>query len=143
MNKKASETLMDNFVYLILLVIFISILGFYIWSQMNGASIYSDYYSKEITKIINTAKPGDTINLDVHKATEIAQKNDIPLSRSKELFTFNNPENEVCVKLSKGRKTCYHYFNDVDIINPEVKLGVPTNKLVFEIIEVQKDEEQI
>ncbi|MBI2451660.1 hypothetical protein HYV50_01115 [Candidatus Pacearchaeota archaeon] len=134
-NKKAqstSELLMDNAIYLILLVLFLSTMLFFIWDQMNGASLWAEYYSKEISKVINLAKAGDVITLDVQKATAIAKSNDI--KSFSEIFVFDNINNELCVKLSIGRKTCYSYFNNVDIIEPEINYG-PPNTLTFKIIE--------
>ena len=137
MNRKASETLWDNAIYFILAVIFFSGLMYYILNQKNGASIWEDYYAKEISRVINLAKPGDVITLDIHKATEIAQKN--KLSSNSEIFTFDNKNNEICVKLSLGRKKCYSYFNNVDIINQRIEFGVPINILKFDIWEKQNE----
>lgn len=136
MNKKASKILKDNLVYMILLLIFLVGMVVFVSSQMNGARVWSDYYAKETVKIINLAKPGDDITLDIHKATEIAIKNGVPTFS--EIITFDNPNNEVCYKLSKGRKTCYYFFNEVDVLNPEIKIGVPINLLEFEVAEVQR-----
>ena len=123
---------MDNTVFLLLLVLFIGGMSFYIWSNKNGASFWSDYYAKEITKVINLAEPGDIITLDVHKATKIAIKSDISDYQT-QTFSFNNENNEVCVKLAKGKQSCYQYFNNVDVINDKILPGAPINLLTFEI----------
>lgn len=136
MNRKASETLKDNVIYLILLIAFFSLMLLFISSQANGASAWSNYYAKELTKVINSASPGDEIILDVHKATEVARRNEV--QSFNEIFTFNNIEKEVCVKLSPGRTSCYSYFNDVDILDPRVNpasgTSGETNTLTFKII---------
>jgi hypothetical protein len=137
-QETGTETLWDNIIYLILLVLFLAPAFIFLMGQMNGASVWSDYYAKELTKIINLAEPGDQITINVHKATEIAQKKGLNFN---EIFDFDNPNNQVCVKLSPGKSACYHFFNDVDVIEPQVKLGTPENILIFEIKEVQKEDE--
>src|SRR3989344_1220414 len=131
MNKKASDIVMQNVLYVLIVIIFVAGIFFFVQNQQNGASIWEKYYAKEISRVINFAQSGDNITLDIHKATEIAQKN--KLSSFSEIFQFDNLNNEICVKLSLGRKTCYSYFNNVDITNVQLDLGVPINILRFEI----------
>jgi len=135
MNKKAqiAETLMSNVIYLILLAIFVVGMFAFIWQQSNNAAVWEEYYTKEITKIIDLAKPGDKVTLDVQKATEIALKNNVASLKS-DVFNFNNANNEVCIKLSQGRASCYKYFNDVDVIDRDVQLGIPENVLNFKVV---------
>src|SRR3989344_2704648 len=113
MDKKGTNVLLDNVVYVILAIIFFSMILYFLRNQWFQASFYENYYSKEISKVVNLAKPGDEIVLDVQKATEIAQKQS--LRSFSEIFQFDNVNNEICVKLSAGRKKCYTYFNDVDV----------------------------
>src|SRR3989344_2742882 len=117
MNRGAETggILWDNVIYLILLIVFFAGMMAFIYSKMNGAAVWGDYYVKEIVKIIDSSRPGDEIIFDVHKATEIAQKNNIPSSKFDRLFIFTNLKNEVCVKLSLGKASCYNYFNDVGV----------------------------
>lgn len=141
MNKKAGvgDILLDNLIYLILLVIFIAGMFAIILQLKNGASVWEDYYAKEIVKAIDFANPGDKACLDVQKATEIAEKNSV--KSFSEIFTIDNSANEVCVKLSLGRKTCFNYWNELDIVNVNLKFGLgenEKNRLCFEFIEVQK-----
>ena len=137
MNRRASDNvLMNNAIYIILTVTAFTLTFFIVRSHYNGASTWEEFYSKELTKVINLAEQGDAIILDVHKATEIAIDNEVPF---REIFEFDNVNKEVCVKLSKGRKTCYSYFNNVDVVNYEVKIAQPEkNVLAFEIREAQK-----
>jgi hypothetical protein len=137
MNKKGetiserNDLLQDNMIYLILgLLFFVVMLGF-ISNQMNGASKFEDSYAKEIAKVINLAQPGDEITLDVQKATEIAGKNNMEIS--KKIFTFDNANNRICVKLSASRRKCYSYFNNVDILDYDLKLGAPINLLTLKV----------
>ena len=91
--------------------------------------------------MIDSAIPGDEISLDVHKATEIAINNGV--QTFSEIFIFDNANNKICVKLAKGTRNCYNYFNNVDLLSPQIKLGLGekgTNVLTFKISEKLKNE---
>ena len=137
MNKRAGENIITSTViYLVVAVLFFSGMLILLWSQMNGASVWEEYYSKEIVKLINLASPEDKITIDIQKATQIAKKNNVPTFS--ELFSFDNSQKKVCVKLSLGRQTCYSYFNNVIIISPEIKLIPENNILTFTISQPKK-----
>lgn len=146
-NRKGEfgELLFSNVSYLVLLIIFFVGILYFVMQQQEGAGVWEDYYAKEIVKMIDFSNAGDNICLDVHRATEIAQKNNV--KSFSEIFGIDNVGNEVCVKLSKGRKTCFSYFNRVDVVNVELKLaegrdesGRNVNLLCFNISDVQKKE---
>lgn len=117
-------------------VITISLMTFIISYRNNGA-IWEEWYAKEIARAINLAQPGDEITLDIHKATEIAKNNN--LQSYSEIISFDNSAKEVCVKLSAGRKSCYPFFNKVDVVDWKIVLageyveGNPVNILTFSI----------
>ncbi len=137
MNKQAAEnTISSTVIYLVIAMIFLAGMLLFIRSQANGAAIWEQYYSKEITKLINLAKPGDNISIDVQKAAQIAKSNDV--QTFSEIFSFDNLQNTVCVKLSPGKKTCEAYFNDVIIISPDLELIPENNILTFTISEPKK-----
>jgi len=140
MNKKASigEQIMDNVIYLLLAVIFLAGMYLFVSSQENGAAAWEEFYAKEISKVMNLAKPGDEIVLDVHKGTVIAKRNKVDM-RS-ETFDFNNERKEVCVKFNRGKKSCYSYFNDVNVSSWKVELAVPDfNALIIKIAEEKQN----
>lgn len=131
MNRKGSEVWIDAVIYIILLAFFSAGLMLLIGMQQNGAGIWSKYYASEIVKVVNGAEPGDAINLNVHRATEIALKNKV--MNDNEIFTFRGNTHEVCVKLSSGKKSCIYYFNDVLITDVKLERGVPGNVLSFNV----------
>lgn len=148
-NKRAEigDILIDNAVYLVLAILFFSGMLWFILSYNNGAVFFEDYYVKEIVKIIDFSRAGDSVCLDVHRATEIGKKNDV--ASFSEIFQIDNFNNEVCVKLSRGRRSCYNYFNDVDIVGIDLKLSEGKNEkgesvlniFCFDIVERQRKEE--
>ena len=140
MNKKGESLLTGNTIYLILLLMFTAGMFYFLLEQANGSSVWGDYFVKEVVKTIDFAEPGDNLCLDVHKATEIAKKN--RLESFSEIFRVDNVNNEVCVKLSLGRRNCISYFNEVDVVNAELKLaegknedGQDINLFCFSIVE--------
>jgi hypothetical protein len=108
----------------------------FVYSKMNGAAIWEDYYAKEVVSVVDLAKPGDVIILDVQKATLLAQKNKI--KNFEDIFQFDNIKNEVCVKLSVGRASCFNFFNDVNVgiesNNKWIQYDYPVNRLHIKII---------
>lgn len=147
MNKKAAGNILpDTVVNLIILLLFFLPLFFFVLQQQEGAGIWSDYYAKEIVKVIDFSEPGDEAWIDVHKATGIAKKNEV--KSFSEIFRIDNAKNEVCVKLSAGRITCYNYFSDVDVVDLDLILGETKNEegefvnvLYFKVIESQRGED--
>ncbi len=140
MNRKAetdvsSDLLTKEVIFIILTAGFIIGMFFVIENKTDGAFLLEEYYSKEISRIINAASPGDVIEIQVHDATIIAQKNELNFN---EAFNFHNSENEICVRLTRARQTCYYYFNDVSVQNSEIKFGLgenDKNTLVFQVAE--------
>jgi len=142
MNKKGSEEIaLSYIVYTILLIVFAVGMFAVVNNYRNGGAVWEDFYAKEIVKMIDNARVGDELYIDVQTATEIARGNQIPLSS---IFSFNNVKNEVCVKLAT-RKGCYSYFNEVDVIPDSdfvltAASGKYVNVLHLNITEVQKKE---
>ncbi len=124
--KGESDILKDVIIYLILLVIFVVGMIVYLNQQQEGAVVWEEYYVKEIVKVIDFSKAGDEYFLDVHRATEIAKKNYV--GSFSDIFSVDNVNNEICVKLSRGRRTCFNYFNDVDVVNMELRLAGGKNE---------------
>ena len=136
MNKRGESEFSLMYVYipyLVILAAFMILLYFSIGHYLSGAAVSEDYYAKEIVKVINLAEPGDVIELNVHKGTEIALKNKV--TAYSDLFRIDNKNKEVCVRFFEQGRTCYSFFNDVFIDNWRLELGIPENVLYFEVKE--------
>lgn len=147
MNKKGelAELLFSNVSYLILLIIFFLGVLYFVMQQQEGANVWEDYYAKKIAGVIDFSEKGDRACLDVHRATEIARDNNV--KSFSEIFGIDNANNEVCVRLSRGGKTCFDYFNEIDAVNVDLNLaegknekGESVNLLCFDIVDAQKKE---
>jgi hypothetical protein len=130
-NKRGDSILFDNAIYIILLVLFVAGMSIFIYSNNNGGAVLEDYYSKEVSKIVDFSNGNQEVLLDVHSATESAIDNGI---RSLgEVFVFDNENKRVGVKLSPGGRTYYSYFSDFSIVECKIRIGVPGNVLFFKI----------
>ncbi len=131
MNKKA-DTLMENIVFILLVVVFSSVMFFAITKAGNQAAIYEQIYSKELSLIINKAKPGMEIELDIFDMYRIARKNNFDGN----IINIINEENKINIKLSNGGGYNYFFLNDVDVA---WNLKKDERKLILKIIERQKN----
>lgn len=142
MNRRGEETfsemLLDNVIYIILVVAFFVGCIYFIDSRASGGVVWEDFYAKELAGVIDYARVGDKYSIDVQKATEVSFSNG--QKDFEQMFVFDNLKNEVCVKLSNGGRTCFSYFSDVDVTNIDVVKGKPVNILVFEIKEKPRSE---
>ncbi len=137
-NKGEGGILTNNLMYIILFLVFFMLMFYYAIGYQDGASVWEDFYTKEIVKIINELEPGTEVYLDVTKLTDIAFRNG---KTKKEIIYFDNVENSVIVSLNKGSGTKFNFYNDVVISEPEIKLisgGPKTNQLYFKVVETQR-----
>lgn len=120
-NKKAA-ILIENVIFIILNILFLAILILFLLKQGQGAVLLEQSYAKQIALLIDSAKPGMTIILDMSKAKDIAEKNGLEF---KDIVT--NTNNVITVKLSEKGGYSYSYFNDVDVGNPYPDTSDPEN----------------
>ena len=139
MKKKASAIIWQSVIGILLVVAFAAGMFIGINAKSNNADNWSKYYLKELSNIINLGQVGDEIIIDIQKAAEIAEKNEIaPPSK---IFTFDSSENNLCVELSPSIKNCYYYFNEVAIASPQISLSGEKNTLSFKLAEKNKNAE--
>lgn len=109
MNKRGT-ILIENVVFLILNLIFLSILVLFLLKQGSGAIVLEQAYSKQITMLIDSAQPVMEIKLDMTKAKKLAENNKIDFNRAVKITG-----NTVVVKLSERGGYTYSFFNDVNV----------------------------
>lgn len=104
---------MENVIFIILNVLFLAVLILFLARQGQGAVLLEQSYAKQIALLIDSAKPGMTIILDMGKARELAEKNGLEFEE-----IVINANNIITVKLSEEGGYSYSYFNDVDVGKP-------------------------
>lgn len=107
--KKRGEILIENVIFIILNVIFVSILIFFLFKQGSGAILLEQTYSKQIALMIDSAKPVMEIKLNMEKAKKVAEENKINFD---EAVSITN--NVVNIKLSQKGGYGYSFFNNVE-----------------------------
>jgi|TARA_Y100000310_G_C20479060_1_gene713829 hypothetical protein len=108
--KKRGQILVENIIFIVLNLIFLTILILFIYSKIGSEAILEEKYSKQIALMIDSAKPGMNILLNMEDALIKADENS--WDRKKIVFIEGNT---VTVKLREKGGNSYSFFNDVDV----------------------------
>ena len=133
MNKrtgKKGDILVGDVIFLVLNLIFLVILIIFVVSKTNDASRFEEIYAKQIALIIDSAKPGMTIYLNMEDAIEKAMDENQNIGT---LVRING--NMVTVKLKEKGEYSYSFFNDVNV---SAYLDTESNKQEYVIIVNEK-----
>ena len=128
--KKRGQILIENVVFIILNLLFLSIMVIFLMKQSTGIPVLEQGYSKEVALLIDASQPGMMMQLNLNKALPITKKDGYPFNK---MFSFEN--HEVTVKLTQNSSYSYHYFNDVNITAyPQLNSkSEPTGVYVFSV----------
>ena len=107
MMKKRGNILTENLVFIILNLIFLSILIGFVAIQGNGHAVSEENYAKNIALLIDSSQPYTEITLDLEKVSKKIDK-DFPFSQ-----VVHISDNTVIVKFSDESAGSYSFFNDV------------------------------
>jgi len=116
---KRGEILIENIIFILLNVAFLTILVLFLLQQGNGAVLLENSYAKEIALLIDSARPNTVIHLNLNDLKEVADGNGIPFA---DVVKIEN--NYVVVKLSEKGGYRYHFFNEIEVnphpdVNPD------------------------
>ena len=114
--KKRGQILVENVVFIILNLIFLTILILFIYSKTGSEALLEEKYAKQIALIIDSAKPGMIIVLNMEDAIKKADGN---WDLNKVISVSGNT---VTVKLREKGENSYSFFNDISVSIPEVSL---------------------
>ncbi len=114
--KKRGTILVENIVFLILNLLFLSILILFLLKQGSGAIVLEEAYSKQIAMVLNSAKPEMIIKLDMDKGRKIAEEKGLDFANSVII-----EKNIVYVKLTPDGGYSYAFFNDVEVSSRALK----------------------
>ena len=118
MNKKAG-ILHENVIFIVLNVVFFSIMLLFIYLQGSSVHLMEEGAAKQIALLVDTAKSGTEIEINFGNFFAKAESNGIIKERSIEI---DNNKNLIIVRGSKDSFYEYSYFNDVDVeYNVDVK----------------------
>lgn len=103
---------MENVIFIIITLVFLTILAVFIFKQSSGTAYLEQSYAKQISLLIDSAKPGTSIYLDISEGkSEWFDKN-----FDKSVIVNNNL---ITVRLSGKSEYSYSFFNDV---NPKIEV---------------------
>jgi len=140
MNKKGVSNIMENVVFILLVVAFMAIMLFALTRAGSQATLFEQVHAKQIALIINKAKPGMEVELDTFELQKIAKKNKF----AGKIVDIDNKKNRVKVKLVKGKGYDYYYFSDIDVVwNLDKEKRILFLKMVKPKSEIVSEEEVI
>jgi len=106
---KKGTILLENVIFIILNLAFITIIVLFLLKQGSGAVVLEQSYAKKITLLIDSGKPVMEMKLNMQDAFDLAEKNGI--SRE-DIVKIEG--NIVTVKLTSKGGYQYSFFNSVD-----------------------------
>jgi hypothetical protein len=108
MNKRGT-ILIENVIFIILNMVFISILLLFLFRQGNGAILLEQSYAKNIALLIDSSRPVMEMKLNMADAIDLAEKNGV---NRNEIVKIT--DNLITVRLSEKGGYSYSFFNNVD-----------------------------
>jgi len=116
MKKRGSVDLMSSVVIFILLnVLFFSAMFAFVYISGSKARIYEQAYSKQIALVLDEAKKGTNITLDLSKVYEVARKE----KRFDKMIILDTANNIIEVRLQnsgEGYKTRYFSSSNIKML---------------------------
>jgi uncharacterized protein (UPF0333 family) len=73
--KKRGQVLIENVVFIILNLVFLSIMVVFLMRQASGGAIMQETYAKQVALLIDSAKPGMIMQLNMQNALKQAKQN--------------------------------------------------------------------
>lgn len=108
-KKRKGNILTENIIFIVLNLVFLSILLLFLFTKTGSAALLEEKYAKQIALALDAAEPGMTISLDMEDAMKIADTEKI--SRDD---VVNIEGNLVTVKLREDGGYSYSFFNDLE-----------------------------
>jgi len=109
-HDRKGTILMENLIFIILNLVFLSILILFLFTKMGGSAVLEEKYAKQIALLIDSSEPNMKIHLNMKDAIKKAEKEEFPLN---EIVVIE--ENIVRVKLREKGGYEYSFFNDVSV----------------------------
>ena len=109
-KSKKGNILTENIIFIVLNILFLTILVVFVISKMGGAAVLEEKYAKQIALIVDSAEPGMIIHLNMEDAIEKAEEKGWDTAN---IVTKN--QNIITVKLREKGGYSYSFFNDIEL----------------------------
>jgi hypothetical protein len=119
-NKRASgeELMMPEIVLLLATLMIFGAMLVFVAKAGSSALFYEEVYAKEIALLVENSVPGQTYEIDVTNAMEIAKKGKINLEVfSHGFLVYNETDNSVNVKIGSSGGYKFVYFSKINLTN--------------------------
>ncbi len=110
-REKRGTILVENIIFIVLNIAFISILLLFLVKQGSGAVVLEQSYAKNIALLIDASSPVMEMKINLKKGFDLAEKNGLA---REDIVKIDNERNIVAVKLSEKGGYEYSFFNNVD-----------------------------
>ena len=129
-NKKG-QILIENVIFIILNLIFLSIIILFLNRQATGEVVLEESYAKEIALMADYAKPEMIIKIDMEKGMKIVEDNGLDFA---DAVKIDNDNNLIYVKIRDKGGYSYSFFNEVNLnAYPDVENGEYTGLYVLTV----------
>jgi len=125
-NKRGSEMILPPLMFIVLNIVFFSVLLVFVVKASTGALVYEQAYAKQVALLIDEAKSDMQILVDFEEGVEVAKKN----KKTSGLVKIDNKTNQVVVSLGSKGGYSYKYFSDYEVNAYEV---VEDNLIIINI----------
>jgi hypothetical protein len=122
-NKKGLGLLRSSITFIIFTIVITAALAIFIGWIGTGVSIKEQIYAKQLALLIDQAKPGTELTIDISEMYDIAKKNKF---KGKPI-EIDYADNRLIVKLTQGKGYGFRYFTELE--SGSVTLD-ETNKLM-------------
>ena len=114
LSKKGSvDFLSSKVVFIVLVLIFVGIVSVFLFRVSRGVTLTEQTYAKRIALLIDQAKPGTIIELNLDEAFKLADKNEFDRGST---VVIDNEKRTVTVRLTEGKGYSYGFFTDSSIL---------------------------
>ena len=115
--------------FIVLNVIFFSMLFFSVSRVAKGATLAEQTYAKQIALLIDQAKPGTSLEIDISELCSLADRRSFERDNT---VKIDYAEKKVIVKVSEGRGYSFNFFSNSVIMWQIDKIS---KKLIIEVKE--------
>ena len=112
MKSKKANILTENVIFIILNIVFFSIMLLFIYLQSSNVHLDEQEIAKKIALLIDASKSGTEIQINLEEFFDKAGEEGISEARA---VVINNEKNLVIVKGSEDSFYEYSFFNDVQV----------------------------
>jgi len=107
---RRGEILIENVVFIVLNLAFLTILVLFLLKQGSGAIVLEKSYAKQTALLIDGAKPGMFMKINMKEGYDLAKENGIPFDE-----VVRIDKNFVNVRLTEDSGYSYSFFNDIKV----------------------------